>query len=89
MDLEARSRWVDYSKARDVILGKTSPTWAPWHVVDMNDKRAGRLNLIAHLLSQIPYDDLTPPPLDMPERQPAAGYVAPDWSRLDVPRVYE
>jgi len=89
MDLEARSRWVDYSKARDVMLAKTSTPWAPWHVVDMNDKRAGRLNLIAHLLSQIPHEDLTPPPLEMPDRQPAGGYMAPDWSSLEIPRRYE
>jgi len=88
MDLEARARWVEYSRARDVMFVHTHTTWAPWHVVDMNDKRAGRLNLIRHLLGIVPYEDLTPPPLELPERQPARGYVAPDWSRLEIPRLY-
>jgi polyphosphate kinase 2 len=88
MDLEARARWVEYSKARDVMLERTNTEWAPWRVVDMNDKRAGRLNLMSHLLSRIPYEDLTPPPLEMPDRQPQGAYVAPDWSALDVPQVY-
>jgi hypothetical protein len=88
MDLEARARWVDYSKARDVTLERTSTDWAPWRVVDMNDKRAGRLNLISHLLSRIPYEDLTPPPLELPQRQDQGSYAPPDWSRLDVPQVY-
>jgi polyphosphate kinase 2 len=88
MDLEARSRWVDYSRARDTMLEKTSTTWAPWHVSDMNDKRAGRLNLISHLLNQIPYEDLTPPPLEMPDRQPQGDYDAPDWSELLIPQTF-
>jgi len=88
MDLEARARWVDYSKARDVMLGHTSTDWAPWRVVDMNDKRVGRLNLMNHLLTRIPYEDLTPAPLDLPDRQDQGSYVAPDWSALDIPNVY-
>ena len=88
MDLEARSRWVDYSKARDVMLERTSTEWAPWHLADLNDKRSGRLNVIHHLLGQIPYEDLTPPPLQLPDRQPPGDYVAPDWSHLEVPKVY-
>jgi polyphosphate kinase 2 len=88
-DLTARSRWVDYSKARDVVFEQTSTEWAPWHLADLNDKKSGRLNIITHLLDQIPYQDLTPTPLDLPARQPAKGYKAPDWSSLDIPRVYE
>ena len=88
MDLEARSRWVDYSKARDVMFEHTSTEWAPWHMADLNDKRAGRLNVIHHLLGEIPYQDLTPPPLELPGRQPAGDYVPPDWSGLEIPGVY-
>ena len=88
MDLEARSRWIEYSKARDVMLEQTNTDWAPWHVADMNDKRAGRLNIINHLLSRIPYRDLTPPPLELPDRQEQSGYAPPDWSELDIPQVY-
>jgi polyphosphate kinase 2 len=88
MDLEARARWVDYSKARDVMFEHTSTEWAPWHMADLNDKRSGRLNVIHHLLGEIPYEDLTPPPLELPERQPAGDYVPPDWSFLEIPDVY-
>ena len=89
MDLKSRSHWVDYSKARDVMLEHTSTEWAPWHLADLNDKRSGRLNVITHLLGQIDYEDLTPAPLELPDRQPPKGYVPPDWSALSIPRVYE
>jgi polyphosphate kinase len=88
MDLTARSRWVDYSRARDVTFEHTNTTWAPWYLADLEDKKIGRLNVISHLLSQIPYEDLTPPPLDLPERQPAGDYVEPDWSELEIPRAF-
>jgi polyphosphate kinase 2 (PPK2 family) len=89
MDLEARTRWVDYSKARDTMFEHTSTEWAPWHTADLNDKRAGRLNVIHHLLAQIPYEDLTPPPLELPERQPPGDYEPPDWSDLEIPHPYD
>lgn len=88
MDLAARSRWVDYSRARDVTFEHTSTEWAPWNLASLEDKKAGRLNVITHLLGQIPYQDLTPPPLELPDRQPAGDYVEPDWSGLEIPRVY-
>ena len=88
MDLTARSRWVDYSKARDVTFEHTNTAWAPWNLANLEDKKAGRLNVITHLLSQIPYEDLTPPPLELPDRQPAGDYVEPDWSGLEIPQVY-
>jgi polyphosphate kinase 2 len=89
MDLEARSRWVDYSRARDVMLERTSTEHAPWYIVDSNIKRHARLNIISHLLSQIPYQDLTPEKLKLPPRQPAKGYKHPDFSQYKrVPAVY-
>ena len=88
MDLEARSRWVDYSRARDVMFDHTSTEAAPWVIADMNDKKAGRLSIIRHLLGQIPYDDLTRPPLVLPDRQPQGDYVRPDWSSLAMPARY-
>jgi polyphosphate kinase 2 len=89
MDLEARTRWVDYSKARDAMLERTSTDHAPWYVVDANIKRHARLNIISHLLGQIPYKDLTPKPLELPPRQPAKGYKPPDFSQYHVvPTVY-
>jgi polyphosphate kinase 2 len=89
MDLEARSKWVDYSRARDSMLFTTSTPHAPWHVANANVKRHARLNIIRHLLDQIPYEDLTPDPLELPPRQDAEGYRHPDFSALDfVPEEY-
>ena len=89
MDLEARSRWVDYSKARDAILEHTSTPHAPWYIVDANIKRHARLNVISHLLSQVHYEDLTPEKLELPPRQEAGDYQHPDFSDLNfVPTVY-
>jgi len=89
MDLEARTRWVDYSRARDAQLAHTSSAHAPWHIVNANIKRHARLNCITHLLSLIPYGDLTPEPLELPPRQPAEGYEHPDISDFNwVPSIY-
>ena len=88
MDVKSRSHWVDYSRARDVVFERTSTEWAPWHLADLNDKRSGRLNVITDLLGEIPYEDLTPAPLKLPKRQSPKGYEAPDWSSLEIPRVY-
>ena len=83
MDLEARARWVDYSRARDAMLQQTSTDIAPWYIVDANIKRHARLNLITHLLEQIPYQDRTPPKLKLPPRQKAKGYATPDYSDFE------
>ena len=84
MDLEARSRWVDYSRARDAMLIHTSTDHAPWYIVDANVKRQARLNVIAHLLNLIPYEDLTPEPLELPPRQEAGDYQHPDISQFKI-----
>ncbi len=84
MDMTARSRWVDYSRARDAMLIHTSTVHAPWHIVDANVKRHARLNIISHLLSQIPYQDLTPELLELPPRQEAGNYQHPDVSQFDI-----
>jgi polyphosphate kinase 2 len=89
MDLTARSKWVDYSRARDFMLSHTSTPHAPWYVVDSNIKRHARLNVISHLLSKVPYQDLTPEPIKLPPRQKAGDYEHPDFSHLNfVPSVY-
>ena len=89
MDLEARARWVDYSRARDAMLAQTDSEHAPWYIVDANIKRHARLNLITHLLGQIPYEDLTPKKLKLPKRQAAGDYVPPDFSEREfVPSVF-
>jgi polyphosphate kinase 2 len=78
MDLEARSRWVDYSRARDTMLEYTDTKHAPWNLVDANSKRAARLNVISHLLETIPHEDRTPAAIELPPRQPAGRYRPPD-----------
>ncbi len=89
MDLKARSKWVDYSRARDAMIAQTSTSIAPWWIVDGNIKRHARLNTITHLLSQIPYRDLTPRQLRLPGRQKAKGYRTPDYSGYNfVPTVW-
>ena len=77
MDLQSRARWVEYSKAKDEMFRHTDIKQAPWYVVNADDKRRARLNVISHLLSLIPYQDLTPEPIDLPPREPDKGYVRP------------
>jgi polyphosphate kinase 2 len=89
MDLEARSRWVDYSKAKDRMMEATDIEDAPWYVVNADVQRNARLNVMHHLLSLFPYEDLTPPPLKLPPRQDAGGYVRPPrGAQATVPEVY-
>lgn len=89
MDLESRSRWVEYSRAKDVMMAHTDIKQAPWYVVDADDKRRARLNCIHHLLSLIDYEDLTPEPIKLPPRQENTGYVRPPIEEQTfVPNVY-
>ena len=80
MDLEARARWVAYSRAKDDMFASTDTMRSPWHVVEADDKKRARLNCISHLLSQIEYEDLTPPPLKLPKRQKNIDYERPPLS---------
>ena len=80
MDLESRKRWVEYSKATDEMFAHTDIKQAPWYVVNADVKKRARLNCISHLLSMIPYEDLTPARIDLPPRQGAEGYVRPPMS---------
>ena len=77
MDLEARARWFDYSKAKDDMFAATDTTRSPWNVVEADNKRRARLNCINHLLHQIAYEDLTPPPMTLPPRQKSIDYKRP------------
>jgi polyphosphate kinase 2 len=89
MDLESRKRWVEYSKAKDVMFAHTDIKQAPWYVVDGDNKKRARLNVISHLLSLIPYEDLTPPPIELPPREDKEGYVRPPMSDQHfIPEVY-
>jgi polyphosphate kinase 2 len=75
MDLESISRWEDYSRSKDEMFVHTDIPEAPWHVVESDDKRSARINMIAHLLSTIPYQDVQRPPVSLPPRPAAKGYV--------------
>ena len=89
MDLQSRLRWVEYSKAKDEMFRHTDIKQAPWHVVNSDDKRKARLNVISHLLSQIPYEDLTPEEIELPPRQDDVGYVRPPLTdQTFVPERY-
>ena len=89
MDLESRRRWVEYSKAKDEMFAHTDIKQAPWYVVDADVKKHARLNCISHLLSAIPYEDLTPEPIELPSRAEAGAYVRPPYSdQTLVPPVY-
>ncbi|MFD7341720.1 polyphosphate kinase 2 [Streptomyces violascens] len=77
MDLESITRWEAYSRAKDEMFVHTDIAEARWHVVDSDDKRRARLNMIAHLLSTVPYRDVAPPELTLPERPPTTGYERP------------
>ena len=89
MDLESRARWVEYSIAKDEMFAHTDTKQSPWFVVEADDKRRARLNVISHLLSLVPYGDLTPEEIELPPRQPDRGYVRPPRSdQTYVPNRY-
>ncbi len=89
MDLESRRRWQDYSRAKDAMMAYTDIKQSPWYVVTADNKKRARLNCIRHLLSQIPYQDLTPKPIKLPERPSEKGYIRPPISdQTFVPDYY-
>ena len=88
MDLKSYSRWYDYSRARDAMFAATDTAWAPWYVADTNDKKRGRLNIISHLLSQVPYKPLAPRDITLPKRQRPGGYVEPDLPMRHIPTPF-
>jgi len=89
MDLNSRARWVEYSKAKDQMFAHTDIKQAPWYVVNADNKKCARLNCIRHLLSLIPYEDLTPEKIVLPPRQEEGGYVRPPITdQTFVPQVY-
>ena len=89
MDLESRARWVEYSKAKDKMFAYTDIKQAPWYVVDAEDKGRARLNCISHLLSMIPYEDLTPESVKLPKRQKDGSYVRPPVEdQTFIPEVF-
>jgi polyphosphate kinase 2 len=89
MDLEARARWVDYAEAKDEMFAFTDIKEAPWNVVDAEDKKSARLNVIAHLLSQIPYEEVPHPPIELPPRQQRSYMRPPIDSQSWIPTRYQ
>ncbi len=88
MDLESRRRWVEYSRAKDEMLAHTDVKHAPWYVVNADNKKTARLNVIRHLLSLIPYEDLTPKPLKLPPIERTKYIRPPIHDQNFIPEVY-
>ena len=89
MDLESRKRWEDYTVAKEVMLERTHIPEAPWWVVQAVDKKKARLNCIAHLLAQMPYEEIPHPPIVLPERVRHEDYVRhPVPPEMMVPQRY-
>jgi hypothetical protein len=79
MDLQSYGRWYDYSRARDEMFAATDTEFAPWHFARSDDKRRARLNIITHLLAQIPCEEVPREKIKLPKRQKAEGYRESDY----------
>ena len=88
LDLKSYSRWYDYSRARDAMFATTATGWAPWYIAHTDNKRRGRLNIISHLLSQVPYTPLPDREVTLPERQRPDGYTDPELPLRYIPSHY-
>ena len=88
MDLESYGRWYDYSRARDAMFAATDTAWAPWCVANTDDKKRGRLNVISHLLTQIPYEPLEIKDVELPKRQKHGDYREPTLPIRHIPTPF-
>jgi polyphosphate kinase 2 len=88
MDLKSYSRWYDYSRARDEMFTATDTGFAPWYVVTSDDKKRARLNLISHLLEQIPYQEVPREKVTLPKRQKPGDYVEPKYPYKHIPKKF-
>ena len=89
MDIESRNRWVEYSRAKDIMFSKTHIPEAPWFTVEADDKRRARLNCLSHVLSKVPYEDMTPKRIDLPRRPEQGDYKRPPINeQFFVPNNY-
>ncbi|HEX9030866.1 MAG TPA: polyphosphate kinase 2 [Streptosporangiaceae bacterium] len=88
LDLKSYSRWYDYSRARDAMFAATDTAWAPWYVAITDDKKRGRLNIISHLLSQVPYKPIAHQDITLPRRQSAHGYTEPSLPVRHIPTLF-
>ena len=89
MDLEARNRWVEFSQAKDAMFNRTNIPEAPWFTVEADDKRRARLNCLRHVLSKVPWEDMTPPAIELPPRPEQGNYTRPPINeQFFVPNAY-
>ena len=88
MDLDSYGRWYDYARARDAMFEATDTPWAPWWIADTDDKERGRLNLISHLLSQVPYAAVEHRAIKLPKRKVGAGQASPDLPLKHIPTPF-
>ena len=89
MDLESRRRWVEYSRAKDEMFAHTDIKQAPWYVVNADKKKCARLNVIRHLLSLVPYEDLTPEPVKLPPLEKSKYIRPPIHDQNFIPAIYQ
>ncbi len=87
MDLKSYSRWYDYSRARDDMFVASDTPWAPWFVARSDDKKRARLNIISHLLNNIPYEEVRTEKVKLPKRQESDGYIDPHYPFKFIPET--
>ena len=88
LDLKSYSRWYDYARARDAMFSATDSSWAPWYLAHTDDKKRGRLNIISHLLSQVPYQPLAHRDVTLPKREKPGDYVDPNLPLRYIPTPF-
>ena len=88
LDLKSYSRWYDYARARDDMFASTDTAWAPWFIAHTDDKKRGRLNIISHLLSQVPYTPLPKPKVELPKREKPGDYRDPNLPLRHIPTPF-
>jgi len=88
MDLESYGRWFDYARARDDMFQATDSGEAPWYVAHTDNKKRGRLNIITHLLSQVPYEHIEPHDVELPDRQEIGDYEEPTLTVRNIPTPF-
>jgi polyphosphate kinase 2 len=88
MDLKSYGVWYDYSRARDDMFAATNTDFAPWHLAHSDDKKRARLNIISHILHELPYESVKREKIVLPKRQAAGKYREPDYGRMFIPEIF-
>ncbi|MBU5613903.1 polyphosphate kinase 2 [Geomonas azotofigens] len=88
MDLKSYSRWDDYTRARDEMIAASDTPWAPWRVARSDDKKRARLNIIAHILNMVPYEEVPREKVKLPSRQGMGKYKSPAYPFKYIPEVF-